>query len=118
MHTPYILTASAHFKSIYNPWHFSSDLSSYPVTTSLPLGPLLIFSVCAESIFHEATEISWQPEEQGSWEVLLAPMRRRRARGRDGLMEGRENQRAEKAVREGELEGVPTCERFIDFQSE
>lgn len=69
-----------------------------------------------ESIFHEAAQISWQAEEEGSWDALLAPVRRSRAGGRDGLMEGTMNQGAEKATeRVGELESVPTCERFIDF---
>lgn len=43
-------------------------------------------------------------------------MRWSRAGGRDGLVEGTENQRAEEAMeRVGEFESVPTCEQFIDF---
>ena len=53
-----------------------------------------------ESIFDEPAEIPWQAGEEGSWDALLAPVRRRRAGGRDGLMEATEIQRAEKAMRE------------------
>lgn len=38
-----------------------------------------------ESIFHEATELSWQAEEEGSWDELLALVRRSRAGGEGGI---------------------------------
>lgn len=79
-----MLTASAHFKSIYNPWYLSSQLSPSLVITSLPLS--LSLSLLLESIFHEATELSWQAEEEGFRDELLAPVRRSRAGG-EGWMD-------------------------------
>lgn len=84
-----MLTVSANFTSIYNPWYFSSDLSFSLITTSL-----LLYSAYI-SIFHEAAEISRQAEEEDSGNELLAPVRNRAAgegqtNGRNGEPEGRE----------------------------
>lgn len=66
-----MLTASANFTSIYNSWYFSSDLSSSFITISLRLHSAYI------SIFHVATEVSQQAEEEDSGNELLAPVRNR-----------------------------------------
>lgn len=64
-----------------------------------------------ESIFYEATDLSRQAEEEGSWDELLALVRRSRAGGgRVGLMDETENQRAETAKTEqGEAGGIGKC---------
>ncbi len=64
-----MLTAADHFKSIYNPRYFSSDLPSSLITTSL-----LLYSAYI-SIFHETSEVSWQAEEEDFWNELLASVR-------------------------------------------
>lgn len=86
----YMLTASANFTSIYNSWYFSSDLSSSLITISL-----LVYSAYI-SIFHGATDVSQQAEEEDSGNELLAPVRNRageerQINGGNGEPEGRES---------------------------
>lgn len=60
-------------------------------------------SLClsVESIFHEATKISWQAEEEGSWDELLGTVRRSGGKGREGGINGRSGESEGREGREG-----------------
>lgn len=88
-------------------------ISLLPPSLLPSFSPLLISSSLSlvESIFYEAADLSRQAEEEGSWDELLALVRRSRAGGgRVGLMDETENQRAETAMTEqGEAGGIGKC---------
>lgn len=110
IHTPCMLTAPAHFKSIYNPWYFSSDPPPPPHHYLPPsLCTLLIFSLCMESIF-------WW----GSWNVLADWQRGRLGftpgpgEQEKGKKEGRSNggKATENQVREGQEGAIRSCKNW------